>query len=115
MEGPFGPGLDFSVSLVYSMSYNLCEKHTKLIYINLIDMGLPSKRRTRTSKRQRASHFGLKKTNLRRCDNCKTPSIPHQACEKCGTYRGRTVQDTKKRVERSLRNKPRTRGKTNES
>ncbi|MBI2989874.1 MAG: 50S ribosomal protein L32 [Candidatus Magasanikbacteria bacterium] len=78
-------------------------------------MGLPSKRRTRTSKRQRASHFALKESNLRRCDNCKSPIIPHQACGKCGNYRGRTVLNVKKRTERSLRNRPRTREKMKES
>ena len=65
-------------------------------------MGLPSKRRTRTSKRDRASHFALKKTKLNPCPKCGKPVLPHQACQFCGTYRGRQIITikTKKKTER---------------
>ena len=33
-------------------------------------MGLPSKQRTSRSKRERASHFALKATNLAKCEKC---------------------------------------------
>lgn len=54
-------------------------------------MGLPSKRRTKTSKKERASHFALKKTNLNTCSKCGKPVLPHRACSKCGTYKGQEI------------------------
>jgi len=54
-------------------------------------MGLPSKRRTKSSKLRRAAHFALKKTTLNSCDKCGKPVLPHRACQHCGTYRGRQV------------------------
>ena len=55
-------------------------------------MGLPSKRRTNTSKRQRASHFALKPTDLSKCEKCEAKILPHHACKKCGNYKGKTVK-----------------------
>lgn len=52
-------------------------------------MGLPSKRRTKTSKKDRASHFALKPSALGKCPKCGKPVRPHVACAFCGTYRGR--------------------------
>jgi len=54
-------------------------------------MGLPSKRRTKSSKLRRASHFALKKQNLIKCGQCGQPVLPHHACAHCGSYRGRQV------------------------
>jgi len=54
-------------------------------------MGLPSKRRTKQSKRDRASHFALTPSNTRPCPKCKTTGLPHRACVFCGTYKGRQV------------------------
>lgn len=54
-------------------------------------MGLPSKRRTKTSKKERASHFALKKQQLSKCPSCGRPVLPHHACAKCGSYKGREV------------------------
>ena len=54
-------------------------------------MGLPSKRRTKTSGRDRASHFALKKTALTKCTKCGKPVLPHRVCEVCGTYKGKEI------------------------
>ncbi|MEI6288417.1 MAG: 50S ribosomal protein L32 [bacterium] len=54
-------------------------------------MGLPAQKRSKRSKRQRASHFALKPTALVTCPKCQKPALPHRACEFCGTYRGRQV------------------------
>ena len=54
-------------------------------------MGLPSKRRTKTSKKDRSSHFALKKSTLNKCSQCGKPVQPHVACAFCGTYKGRQV------------------------
>jgi len=54
-------------------------------------MGLPSKRRTKQSGCDRASHFALKPKQLSVCPKCKKPIKPHYACKNCGTYKGREV------------------------
>ncbi len=54
-------------------------------------MGLPSKRRTKTSKKDRASHFALKPKALVKCSKCEQPVLPHTACGKCGYYKGKEV------------------------
>jgi len=58
-------------------------------------MGLPSKRRTKTSKKDRASHFALKSKALNNCPQCGKPIESHRACAKCGTYKGRAVVEIK--------------------
>jgi large subunit ribosomal protein L32 len=54
-------------------------------------MGLPGHRRTSSHKRRRASHFALKKIDLRTCGKCKKAVLPHTVCGFCGTYNGRQV------------------------
>ena len=54
-------------------------------------MGLPSKRRTKTSKKDRASHFALKAQTFGKCSECGQPILPHRACAKCGTFKGKAV------------------------
>lgn len=66
-------------------------------------MGLPSKRRTNRSKRDRASHFALKSTTVAKCGECGTYILPHHACTKCGTYRGRKAVNVEKRTLRTKR------------
>jgi ribosomal protein L32 len=56
----------------------------------LIAMGLPSKRRTPRSKRERASHFALKPKAIAFDEN-GNPHLPHRAAPKTRTYRGRTA------------------------
>lgn len=68
-------------------------------------MGLPSKKRTPRSKRERAAHFALKQTGTVVCPECKSAILPHRACLTCGKYRGRQAVNTKKRVERAMRRK----------
>jgi large subunit ribosomal protein L32 len=54
-------------------------------------MGLPSKRRTKRSKRERSSHFALKTVKLATCQKCGKPVLPHKVCANCGTYKGKQV------------------------
>jgi len=54
-------------------------------------MGIPSKRRTKQQKRERASHFALVKVGLTTCSHCKKTIIPHRVCPFCGYYGGREV------------------------
>lgn len=53
-------------------------------------MGLPAKKRTNRSKRDRASHFALKPRTVQ-VDENGVAHLPHRAT-KAGTYRGKTVK-----------------------
>lgn len=63
-------------------------------------MGLPAKRRTKQSKRERASHFALKTFRLSVCPHCKRKIRPHAACPHCGYYKGRQVLKITSKVEK---------------
>jgi large subunit ribosomal protein L32 len=63
-------------------------------------MGLPAKRRTKQSKRERAAHFALKPMSLAVCPKCKHPIRPHRVCANCGYYRGKDMLHLKERAER---------------
>jgi large subunit ribosomal protein L32 len=54
-------------------------------------MGLPAKRRTKQSKRERASHFAISQVSLVACSHCKRMIRPHRVCQYCGYYQGREV------------------------
>ncbi|PIT86262.1 MAG: 50S ribosomal protein L32 [Candidatus Magasanikbacteria bacterium CG10_big_fil_rev_8_21_14_0_10_43_6] len=60
-------------------------------------MGLPSQKRTNTSKKQRASHFALKTVNTIKCESCGAKTMPHKACVDCGSYKGNEVDGSTKR------------------
>lgn len=68
-------------------------------------MSVPAKRRTKASKRRRASHHALKKTNLFNCPDCGQAIVPHRICPKCGHYKGQekikieTLAERKKKQE----------------
>lgn len=51
-------------------------------------MSVPKKKRTNSSVRRRASHFGLKSPATNKCSNCGQTIMPHRACSKCGYYKG---------------------------
>ena len=61
-------------------------------------MGLPSKKRTKSSARERASHFALKNINGTKCTNCGASILSHRACPKCGYFKGEKKIATKGRV-----------------
>jgi len=54
-------------------------------------MGVPKKRKTKSSTGQRRSHHFLTKIQLARCKNCAAPVMPHEVCKVCGFYRGKQV------------------------
>ncbi|PIR03507.1 MAG: 50S ribosomal protein L32 [Candidatus Magasanikbacteria bacterium CG11_big_fil_rev_8_21_14_0_20_39_34] len=64
-------------------------------------MGLPAKRRTRTSKKDRASHFALKGVQVR-YDEAGNAYLPHTVNPKTGKYKDRQVVDTQKRTQKLL-------------
>lgn len=68
-------------------------------------MGLPAKRRTRSSKRERASHFALSTLQLTRCGHCQRLILPHRVCAHCGWYRGREVLHLETKLEKRRKEK----------
>lgn len=54
-------------------------------------MALPSKKRTKSSKKRRAAHFALSKASLSTCPKCKKPVLPHHVCKSCGYYKGQDI------------------------
>ena len=63
-------------------------------------MGLPAKRRTKQSKRERASHFALKKFALSTCSHCTRKIRPNTVCPHCGYYQGRQVLKITSKIEK---------------
>lgn len=54
-------------------------------------MALPKQRHT-THRRDRArKQYDVDFVNIHTCPKCKGPIMPHKACPKCGTYKGRDV------------------------
>lgn len=68
-------------------------------------MGLPSKRRTKQQKRERASHFALVETSLTTCSHCQRRILPHRVCPHCGYYRGRSVIKIKTVLDKTAKRK----------
>ncbi len=66
-------------------------------------MGLPSKKRTPRSKRERNANIRLTKVSTAKCAKCESPILSHRACPGCGEYRGKKVVDVEKRANRLLK------------
>ena len=77
-----------------------CGEIAKALVEDIRGMGLPAKRRTKQSKRERAAHIKLRLTSLTVCPKCKKTIRPHRACQHCGYYRGRDVLLHDTRLER---------------
>ena len=58
---------------------------------------MPNPKRRHSTRRTalRRSHDFLTATGLSECPNCHEKKLPHQACAKCGEYKGRAVLDVK--------------------
>lgn len=78
-------------------------------------MGLPAKRRTKQSKRERASHFALKTFRLTTCSHCKRKIRPHTACPHCGYYNGRQVLKVSSKIEKRAKKNKVARGEKKEA
>lgn len=55
----------------------------------------PKRRHSKARSSKRRAHDFLTATGLSECPNCHERKLPHRACAKCGTYKGRTVLQTK--------------------
>jgi len=54
---------------------------------------MPNPKRRHSTRRtaNRRAHDFLTATGLSECPNCHEKKLPHQACAKCGEYKGRSV------------------------
>ena len=68
-------------------------------------MGLPSQKRTKSSKKRRASHFAMSKIKLSKCPNCNQSILPHHACQNCGHYKGKEVVKKKTSLDKKDKKK----------
>lgn len=51
----------------------------------------PKRRHSKRRTAIRRSHDGLATQSLSECPSCHERKLPHHACSKCGTYKGREV------------------------
>ena len=66
-------------------------------------MGLPKRRHSKSRRNKRRTHHVVRVPPIIACPQCEAPMIPHNACQKCGYYKGRKVdytvkEEAKKRV-----------------
>ena len=55
-------------------------------------MAVPKKKTSKSRRdRRRAHHDIIAQPTISTCPQCGAPTVPHQACPECGTYRGRQV------------------------
>lgn len=57
-------------------------------------MALPKRRHSNSRTGKRRTHQRLSAPALSRCPQCSGPVLPHNACGKCGFYKGRKADHT---------------------
>ncbi|MGE4169447.1 MAG: 50S ribosomal protein L32 [Candidatus Margulisiibacteriota bacterium] len=60
-------------------------------------MPVPKRRRSKSKSRIKTAHWKLDMPQLRPCPSCGALSVPHRACQACGTYKGRQVIPAKQK------------------
>lgn len=64
-------------------------------------MPVPKRKRSRARRDSRFANKGIKVKAIVYCPNCSEPSLPHQACMKCGFYKG--VKSLSTKIERVVK------------
>ncbi len=54
-------------------------------------MPVPKKKTSKARRDKRRAQHKLHVETASFCPQCKSPKLPHRACPKCGTYKGREV------------------------
>ena len=62
-------------------------------------MAVPKRRHSKARTGQRRSHYKARTLTLARCSNCGAVRLAHNACPKCGYYKGEKVDHTVKEKE----------------
>jgi large subunit ribosomal protein L32 len=60
-----------------------------------IVMPNPKRRHSTRRSANRRAHDFLTASGLSECPNCHEKKLPHRACPKCGSYKGRAVIEVK--------------------
>jgi large subunit ribosomal protein L32 len=67
-------------------------------------MALPKRRHSKSRRNKRRTHQVVAQPAVTQCAKCAASVLPHNACGKCGYYKGRkvdhTVKDEQKAAER---------------
>jgi large subunit ribosomal protein L32 len=58
-------------------------------------MAVPKRKTSKSKRDKRRTHQKLDAPNLATCPQCGEAVVPHHACSSCGSYKGRTVIETK--------------------
>ncbi|MDF1593612.1 MAG: 50S ribosomal protein L32 [Desulfobacterales bacterium] len=58
-------------------------------------MANPKHRTSKSKRDMRRSHDKLTAPNVSTCPQCGETKLPHHACPSCGSYKGRTVIESK--------------------
>jgi large subunit ribosomal protein L32 len=56
-------------------------------------MPVPKRKTSKSKRDQRRAHKKIDAPNLGQCPQCGETVMPHHACPKCGTYKGRQVTE----------------------
>ncbi|NMO52595.1 50S ribosomal protein L32 [Actinoplanes sp. TBRC 11911] len=54
-------------------------------------MAVPKRKTSRSNTRSRRANWKATVVQTVPCPQCRSPHLPHHACEVCGTYNGRQV------------------------
>lgn len=57
-------------------------------------MAVPKRKTSKSRRDKRRTHWKTAAPGLSICPQCNEPKLPHRACPNCGTYKGRTVEET---------------------
>ncbi len=57
-------------------------------------MALPKRRHSKARKRKKRTHQGVVVPSITHCPQCDAPVLAHNACGKCGHYKGRKIDHT---------------------
>ena len=58
-------------------------------------MAVPFRKVSNTRGRKRRTHYKISENTTTTCPKCGEAVRPHRVCPKCGTYKGKTVVETK--------------------
>ena len=58
----------------------------------------PKRRHSKARRGKRRAHDFLRQVTPGVCPQCLEPKAPHQACPKCGYYKGRQVMEAEEEI-----------------
>ena len=61
-------------------------------------MAVPKKRKSKSKRDMRRAHDHIKMPNVSSCPQCHEPVLSHHVCKNCGSYKGKTIIETKEEL-----------------